>query len=137
MNEERIAQKWLVQQLQAQSALIGLGVHEGKAPEGASFPAVVFAKLAGIDVTALGPRRLVTNFTYLVRAIAITNDLDDLDPLAAAIEAALESQAGAAPDGGRVNNCYRSQPYSEIEYDAGGAVYRHLGGVYRLQAQGE
>ncbi len=110
------------------------GVWTDLAPEGTAFPYLVCIFLDGRDLTVIGGRRVWTDCLYAIKAVGRSaEDGGALETLAARIDALLQAKSGTAASG-TVCACVREQPLSLPE-DKHGTVYRHVGGIYRIQAQ--
>lgn len=135
MSEPFVAETWLYGTLAGDAALMAdaTGVYADVAPEGAIFPFVVFTYQSGRDVVTVNGDRIHTWATYQVKAITDRPSYGAVKTIAARIDALLHKAAGATPDG-VIFSCVREEPvrYTEI---ASGKLYRHLGGLYRLQVQ--
>jgi hypothetical protein len=93
---------------------------------------------AGITLMGVGRDLWKQDFVYLVRGIdEVPGFSGSLATVASRIHVLLHGARGSVPGGGYVLACVREQPFQLIEpaTEKGGATYRHLGGMYRIQVQ--
>lgn len=98
------------------------------------YPFVVFHNETSSDTYGLGSGRILVDTTFVIRGISKSNTYTPLKPLAAALDAAFDGAAGVLPDG-VVIGVRRTGPYTQVEEYEDGQI-RHLGGRYRILAQG-
>lgn len=137
------AEQWIYETLLAASAVadpVGDRLYGYNAPqEPGQYPAVVW-QVQGVpnSVHALGSGLFIMDRPlYLVRAIGIGSTWEVLEPIADAIDAALDGASGSVttPGGSAlVMSCMREAPFAMPE-TVNGVQYRHLGGQYRLEVQ--
>ena len=136
MSETLVIDRWLADTIA--TALDGIehgGVFSDVAPPGASLPFVVFSLADSADVYAVGSIRVMTDATYLVKAVGPEASYEQVGALADAIDDALHA-ASSLTDDGFIVWCHRERPLRYAE-EAGDEQYRHLGGYYRIQAREE
>lgn len=134
--ETLTADRWLYNTLHGDAALMGLveDVYTWPVPQGAALPYVLFQEQSARDVMGMGPHRIWSTGTWLVRAVAETATWGgDLEAAANRIDALLQAKGGVVV-GGQVFVCVREQPFRLVE-NANSRSYRHLGGIYRIMAQ--
>lgn len=140
--ELEVADRWLFDVLTADPDLAALITDPGDdgprvfsevAPASAAYPFVVFAHQASTDVAGVGPYRIGTEATYVVKAVGEGQSYAPLRPVAARIDALLQGAGGAVIDG-EVWAAQRTAPVRYPEITPNGDQYRHLGGLYRLWA---
>jgi hypothetical protein len=139
MGETDVVAAWLMGILTGDAALMAAapgGVWEDVAPEGTAYPFIVFSLQAPTDVNGLGGRRMWTNATYQVKGVDAGQSYTRLSPIADRLDVLLHRQRGAV-SGGVVLSCTRDQPVRYSEFDPATGVYKHLGGLYRIEAQKE
>jgi hypothetical protein len=107
------------------------------APELATLPVIVFqVQAAGPDTMAVGAVRVQVRPLYLVRAIARQESWQgQLRTLGDRIDAVLHKAALSATADGVVWGSVREEAFRLVESE-GGVQHRHLGGLYRLWAEG-
>lgn len=135
--ETVVVERWLYGLLSGDTALaaaVSARIYGYVAPLGTAFPLVIFQTQGGLDVRGVGPTRIMSDLTVVVKAIDRAEGFGTLATIAARIDALLQGASGAAT-GGLVISCVREQPFSLVEV-IDGAQYRHLGGIYRIAAQG-
>ncbi len=118
------------------NTLVGGRIYAYVAPEGSTFPLIIYSRQAGHDVAGVGPARIMASEVYQVKVIgkATTVAFRAIKPIADRIDTLLQGAGGTVVDG-RVLSCVREQGVSYIE-NSGSDVYSHLGGLYRIQVQG-
>jgi hypothetical protein len=90
-----LAERWIFQQLSQDEVILGLvgdRVYAGLAPEGSSYPLVVYQFYTGQDTTAPGFRRVLSQVRYLVRCADRVGSIAALDQIAARCDALLHGQ---------------------------------------------
>lgn len=110
------------------------GVHSDVIPPNAPLPAIVFNYQSGTDVQVVGSERICTNALYQVKVVGYNDDGNVVvDAIADEIDSLLHKSSGTVT-GGNVFSCVRERPiaYTEAAQDK---MYRHRGGLYRIQAQ--
>lgn len=102
------------------------------APQGASFPFVLWGTLSAEDDEYANNDRIWCNCVVVVRGLAMQESFAGaLKTIATRIDTVLHKQSGVATDG-QVYACVRIRPFRMVETLPGGEQVRHLGGVYRL-----
>lgn len=142
MIESLIADQWLVGVLNDATLLAAApgGIHADVAPEGVSGsptqqPWVVWFQVSGLDVPGTGTRRIMADLVYEVRATGRNATYAALKVAANRIDALLHGKQAVALADGTMIGCVRVEPVRFTEQD-GEVIYRHLGGQYRIYAQG-
>lgn len=130
--------QWLYQTFAGNATLyssVGGRIYADVAPQGATFPLVLFAFLGGSDkVITFGAR--FTNAIYLIRAVGKGSSYDSIEGIADRIDALLSN----VPDNGiivrdiLVSSCIREQPHQRKD-NAEGIPMVYLGGFYRIRYQ--
>ncbi len=128
-------EQWLYNTLTTDSvlnSLVGDRVYAYQAPQEATFPLIVFARMSGRDVRVVGPARVLANELYEVKAIGrgTTIGFAALKAIADRIDVLLDGASGAVADG-QILACVRENALSYAETDAD-QIYCHLGGLYRI-----
>lgn len=141
MDESGRTAAWLYTTLNADAAITAItgvgGIYEALAPQGATWPNIVFHQQAPHDVlTAAGNDRIMTADLWLVKGIAQAESFGGtLQTLADRIDANLHrSNGGAAGADGVVFTAVRLETHRASE-DDDGVQYRHLGGLFRIYTQ--
>lgn len=117
------------------NALVNGRIYGDMAPQGATYPLVLFAFLGGAD-KVLTFRSRFTNAIYLVRAVGRGSSFNTIEPLADRLDIVL----GTVPDNGtvvrdiRIASCTREQPHQRKDMENGVATV-YLGGFYRVRYQ--
>lgn len=134
------AEAWIRSTLLAATPPAAIGgpaaprVYSHIVPAGVSLPAVVYQmQSAEEDLTVINRHRVWASLVYVVKVIAACGAWEDVDAVAAWMDAALHNGSGSYA-GGVVCACTRERPFSFVETD-GDMQYRHLGGIYRLQVR--
>jgi hypothetical protein len=133
-----VADAFLAARLTGDATLDGLlpgGIWRDRPPQGAAYPFGVWQFQSGTVLRGAGPARLWSDLIYVVKVVAKGPSIAGAPRDAAdRIDALLDLARGSA-SGGTVVACVLEGElaYSEV---AAGVVYQHLGGRYRLYAQG-
>lgn len=131
--ESTIIDEWLADVLADIDGVTG--VYEGLAPVDAQYPFIVFQYMAGSDVAGVGPSaRIMVDADYIVKVTAETESFADMADIVADVDAALDGATGTAT-GGVVLSVARREQYRETEQYENQRI-RHIGGRYRIVAQG-
>lgn len=137
-NELAGADRFLYQTLAADptlSALIGTRIYAGLAPQGATFPYLVFSHQGGLDrLTTGGQSRVFTRPVYTVKVVSQKTSYAEADTIASQVDAVLLAGSGPVVVDGvtyQVMSCHRTEPFRYLE-PAAGSQYRHVGGYYTL-----
>lgn len=133
MIETSPAEAFIYATLNAAPPLAGGRIYQGIAPQGTSFPYVVYQFQGGADLDTQRVARVWADLVYLVKAVTTGSSFAAIRAIADAIDARLHGASGATADAA-VDACVREQPFQLTEAD-GGVNYRHLGGVYRLKVR--
>lgn len=134
-NETWTIDRWLYSVLAGDSTLLALitGVYADLAPLGTAMPYLVYGLYDGDDVMTAAGVRIMTAALYQVRVVTDSESYGAIEPAVAQADALLHRASGTVT-GGTVISCVREAPlrYTELHQ---GKMYRHLGGLYRIQAQ--
>lgn len=141
--EQALVDKWVEAQLAAEAVALNFiatdlsnKVFLEFAPEGTAYPFIIYqCQSPPRDVRGVGVTRVFVDTLYVVKAVAQTNSYDTLAPIARVIDRAMTSQVGAPVSDGAVFSSIREEGFNLIEVDQG-TQFRHLGGTYKIQAQG-
>lgn len=111
------------------------GVYADVAPPDVDEPYIVFSLSDATDVKVVGAQRVLTDVTYLVKAVQAGSSFVALDGIADGVDEALDNANGVTTSG-VIIWCTRERPvrYSEV---TDGVTYKHLGALYRIQARKE
>lgn len=89
------------------------------------------------DITTANGARFIVEALYLVKAVAQVESYTKLAPLVSAIDVALTGPTDggvcAVLPTGVILTCIRDSAFESVEV-SDGKQYRHLGGLYRIQA---
>lgn len=106
------------------------------APEDATFPVIIYqCQDPPRDVRGVGTFTVMVDTLYLVKVVAQTDDYGPLLPVAKVLHEAMTTSTGGTVGDGTVLTSVRRNQFSMTEY-AEGSDWRHLGGMYQIQAQG-
>lgn len=136
MAETLVVEEWLYTVLSGDavlSAAVGGRIYGYVAPTGAALPYVIYQQQAGRDIAGVGPARIMSTFSYIVKCVAKGNSFAGIEVAANRIDAVLQAASGSNVRG-TVIACVREAPFALVESTDTGQ-YRHLGGSYRLWAQ--
>lgn len=145
-NEKVAIDTWLMGLLSTDATILALvpgGVWQGQAPPplelrnqhagGVDYPVIVFDMNHEVDITTLNASRVMVDCVYLVKAIASDANQLALRPIADRLDVLLHRITAVTSDI-RILNCWRESIVGYPELDSG-TYFRHLGGLYHLQAQ--
>lgn len=140
--EQAMVDKWveariatLAVDLDAISAGLSGRVYLDAAPRDAEWPVIVYqCQDPPRDVRGVGLVTVMVDTLYLVKAIAQAGN-DVLAPIVSTLHRAMTTATGSAVDDGAVLTSVRNEQFSMTDMTEG-ATFRHLGGIYRIQAQG-
>lgn len=141
MAEVMTADRWLYATLAGDATLANLvggtaspRIYSDLAPPNASTPYIVYQNQSAVDVRGVGTATIMVDSLYLVRGIApVDSYTGTLENIANRIQTLLHGAAGTA-GAGRVLACVREAPFRSPE-TRDGAIWRHLGGIYRIYPQ--
>jgi hypothetical protein len=136
--ETWIIEQWLYATLSGDGAItaaIGNRIYADVAPLDAAYPFIVYNMKSASDVAGVGALRILTQADYTVKVITQGSSYAPIKDLALRIDTLLHRQSGTTTDGA-VISATRQEPVRYTETDnQSGVQYKHLGGIYRLQAQ--
>ena len=100
------AEAWLYSTLSNDSVLAGLlglpttgGIYSTQAPEGASYPLVVYQLTQSTDANAPGFVRVLTEMVYAIHCADRVNSLANLDAIASRVDVLVHGQTVSLPGG--------------------------------------
>lgn len=135
--ETYTADKWLYATLTGDTTLMALvtGVYTWPVPQDTALPYVLFQEQSARDMQGMGPMRIWSTGTWLVRIVAETRSWGGaLETAANRLDVLLQAQSGTVTGGGRVFVCVREQPFRLVE-TVQSRQFRHMGGMYRIMAR--
>jgi hypothetical protein len=104
------------------------------APPDAQYPFIVYQLQSATDLYGVGAQRIWSDNEVLIRGVARVDTYEPLAPLAQQIDAAFDAMT-VSTTGGQVLIARRIRQYASVEEYEDGPI-RHLGGLYRIFAQG-
>ena len=111
-------------------------IYEDVAPADASYPFIVWqCQSPPRDVRGVGTFRVMVDTLYVVKAVTQASSYAPLAPIAKVIDSAMTNAEGSVVSDGLVFTSVRDDQFSMREISEG-TQFRHLGGEYRIQAQG-
>ena len=125
---------WLYARLASNAVGVASRVYADVAPRGATFPLVIFQLQTPGDVMTLNGARIMTQGTWLVKAVMPTQSYADLSAIVALIDSRLHRQRYTTAGTGTVLACVRESPF-QLNEVTDGLPIKYLGGMYRIQAQ--
>lgn len=135
MSETWTIDSWLYTKLTGDTTLMTTltGVFADVAPFGQAFPYGIIALQDAEDVMGVNGVRILTAATYQVRIVTDATGFGGIKAAADRIDTLLHRASGSVT-GGVIISCVREAPlrYTELYQ---GKLYRHMGGLYRLQVQ--
>lgn len=134
--QARLALPAVTNELEAISTGLSTRVYEDVAPHDALMPFIVWqCQSPPRDIRGVGVFRVMVDTLYVVKAVSQGTSYAPLAPVVAAIDRAMTNAEGSAVEDGLVLTSVRNDQFSLREV-AEGTEFRHLGGEYRIQAQG-
>ena len=133
MSEVWTWERWLVDRLKSDpgyAATGAMGVYGYVAPQGATFPYILFALLSARDENTLGSLRGPGRMVYVVRAVGQGEAYDPLVPLADYIDARL--QGASIEDVEGLHAVIRREGQVLYAEAADDTRYYHIGGEYSV-----
>lgn len=105
-------------------------------PADKPLPAVRASVQSREDVRGVGDarERIMTRLDWLIVVVREGHLISPLIPYVVALDNALQNMNGTTPTI-VVYSCVRLEPFSILEPEESGVVYRHAGGVYRTMVQ--
>ena len=105
-------------------------IYHQEAPQGATFPFVVFQKSSGIPTEAMGDPDALDTDVWLIKGIDKSTSADTVEAIQARLQALL-NDASLSISGATLLYLRRQ---SDVEYPEtdNGVTYRHAGALYRL-----
>jgi hypothetical protein len=113
------------------ATLVNNRISPYQASQGTAYPLVVYSLQAGSDVQGLGTNRVMTRPIYLAKVISRGAPNDAARSAADRIDVLL-NVASSVKDG-YVFSSRRVQPISFQESDDANTIYRHVGGLFRIE----
>lgn len=136
MNEAYAVDKWLYTVLHGDATLLAAaagGIHADAAPMGTTGVYVVYAMMANADLLTLSGVRMFNRNMYVVKAVGEGASYSVVKTAAERIDTLIRRTSGSVT-GALILSCVREEivRYSELVEQK---QFRHLGGLYRIQAQ--
>lgn len=105
-------------------------IYHAVAPDGATYPLVIFMQTSGVPVEAMHDPEAYVESTWLVKAIDQNTTADTAEAIDARVKALLNDASLSIS--GAVSLYLRRQ--SDVDYAevTNGVTFRHSGGLYRL-----
>ena len=123
-------------ELEAISPGLSTRIYEEVAPSDARYPFIVWqCQSPPRDVRGVGTFRVMVDTLYIVKAVSQSVSYAPLAPVASVIDRAMTNPEGSNVGDSIVLTSVRNDQFSMRE-SAEGTEIRHLGGEYRIQAQG-
>lgn len=132
--EARLSDVAVAASLNAINAGLSGRVFLDYAPKGTAWPVVIFqCQDPPRDVRGVGTSSVMIDTLYIVKTVAQVDEYAPLAPIASVLHAAMTTSTGDAVGDGLVLTSVRNDQFSMVEVDEG-IQFRHLGGVFRIQA---
>ncbi len=131
-----LAESYLYSTLSGDATLMALitGVYSTVAPQGAVYPFIVFASLAGKDIQEIGPLRTMSQQLYEIKAISNAPSIVGLDAIMARVDALIQGHGPVTLSGGYILGARRERTMVLGSPEAG-VQYRQLIFTYRIYTQ--
>jgi hypothetical protein len=132
--EAATAEEHIYGLLHGDATLMGLvgDIWDTQAPQGATFPFVVYQFMTGNDLMEVASIRIWSNMLFLIKVVGQTGNYSDLNAAVARIDTLLHRTSGAVADG-TVWACIRQQVFRLPEM-VSGKQYRSAGAIWRIYA---
>lgn len=134
--EEFHTAEWLRQKVEAIAAPNALQFYMDMIPADRSLPAVRASVQSRDDVRGIGDERerIMTRLDWLIVVVREGHLIAPILPYVLALDNALHNTSGSTGNI-VVLSCVRLEPFSLLEPEDSGVVYRHAGGIYRTMVQ--
>jgi len=136
MNEEFHTAEWLREKVEAIVPPNALQFYMDLIPADRDLPAVRASVQSRHDIRGVGDERerIMVRLDWLIVVVNEGHLISPIVPLADALDTALHNKNGATANI-IVLSCVRMEPFSLLEPEDSGVMYRHAGGVYRTMVQ--
>lgn len=142
--EQAMVDMWVESRLEGQAVAldaIALGlstrIFQDFAPEGTPYPFIIWqCQDPPRAVRGVGTFAVMVDTLYVVKAVSQVDSYGPLAPIAKVIDTAMTSSTGSAVEDGFVLTSVRDRQFALVEREQG-TQFRHFGGEYSIQAQGE
>lgn len=134
--EEYHTGEWLRQQIEAIPAPNDLQFYMDLIPADKELPAVRASVQSRDDIRGIGDERerIMTKLDWLIVVVREGHMIAPLIPYVVALDNSLQNKNGTTSKI-IVYSCVRIEPFSILEPEESGVMYRHAGGVYRTMVQ--
>lgn len=134
--EEYHTGEWLRQQIEAPAVNPPMQFYMDLIPQDKELPAVRASVQSRNDVRGIGDgrERIMTQLDWLIVVVREGHLISPMIPYVVALDNALQNKNGTTAKI-IVYSCVRLEPFSILEPEESGVVYRHAGGVYRTMVQ--
>ena len=131
--EEYHTGEWLRQRIEGNTSL---QAYMDLIPSGVPLPAIRMSVQSRQDVRGIGDQRerILTRLDWLIVVVHEGHLISPIIPHAVALDNALQNQEGTTAKI-IVLSCVRLEPFSILEPEESGVIYRHAGGIYRTLVQ--
>jgi hypothetical protein len=136
MSETLLIDEWIrniLVGIPAVNTATGGRMYPDQAPQGTSFPVVIYSLQSTHDVMGQGTFRIMTKCNYQIKVIGQTRSYWDIKPIYDAIDTALHG-IGSDTVNAHIFACMRWEEFRLAEFTEG-KEYRHLGGLYDILVQ--
>lgn len=135
--ESRFADPLIAADLEAIATGLSERLFPDFAPKGTPYPFIIYqCQDAPRVIRGVGTFAVMVDTLYVVKAVSQVDSYAPLAPIARVIDAAMTSSTGSAVEDGFVLTSVRDRQFALVEVDQG-TQFRHFGGEYSIQAQGE
>ena len=141
-SELAMAYAWIDSTMKADSALVAAstgGIYQGAAPIGTQPPFTLYTMQASSDVMTLQAIRLWASMLVQIKAIGRTGtgDYAAMVTIVGRIDALFGNVRNVGLVQGGILACYRDGQIALDEEVAPGVLWSQLGGLYRIELQGQ
>jgi hypothetical protein len=135
--EARFEDPAIVAALEVIDVGLSTRVFQDFAPEGTPYPFIIWqCQDPPRVIRGVGVSTVMIDTLYVVKAVAQVDSYAPMAPVARVIDSAMTSSTGSAVEDGFVLTSVRDRGFALVERDQG-TQFRHFGGEYSIQAQGE
>lgn len=138
-DETYLIDKWILERLKADSVIqagVGTRIYEQLAPSDAAYPFIIYQQQTiPRDVQGVGAIRIWTDVHYTIKVVT-TGSYANIKALVDRIDDLFDDGTGiqATTTYGHFN-CWRVNLFRLTQPINSTTIYRHRGGIYRIQAQ--
>lgn len=141
-DELQIAETWIDNTLTGDATLTGSSllngtrIYQGKAPQGATYPLVIYSFAAAREGLKNNNATIIFEYPIYFVKVVTKDTVTNLHEIYARVHTLLH-RGEAVVTGGRIISCIRTDSPRKYEEDDGGVLYSYLGANYLIQSRVE